>query len=308
MFSIRSIFIFLFATISMAIGCGSHTFSLATGNNDSSFNLFGNMITNILVQSGIPTKIEVSEGSVNNIELLRDNKVDLALVQNDVAFYAENGIEMFKDNPVQNLRGIATLYPLSCHIITLASSTVNSVDDLRGKRISVGGVGRADVANARQILAAYGMTYDDVEVFHFNQKDSFDALKNGQIAATFLTTISPANFITEFAFQNPIRLIPIRDDLIDSLTKIYPYYTRTVMQSGIYPGVEVDVPSVSVKAMLVTTNRMYSDDIYNITRAIFQNSDRFNSVHTSGKTIRKDYARSGMSIQMHTGANRFFNE
>ena len=308
MFSIRSVFIFLIASMIMAAGCGSKDLTLATGNQVSSFQRFGVAIAEILSQSGIPVVAQTTEGSVNNVQLLRDKQVDLAFVQNDVAFYAENGIEMFKDQPVQNLRGIATLYPLSCHIVTLASSQITDIESLRGRKISVGGEGRADVSNARQILDAYGISFEDIEPHHLLQLESIEALRNGEIDAAFFTTVAPAPFLNEFAIQNQIRLIPIEDQVIDTLTKKYPYYTKTIFPAGTYQGIDVDISSVAVRSMLVTTNRLYDDEVYEITRAIFQNTDRLKSVHELGKVIRKDSALSGMSIQIHEGSSQYFNE
>ncbi|MBR1420290.1 MAG: TAXI family TRAP transporter solute-binding subunit [Selenomonadaceae bacterium] len=308
MFSIRSVFIFLIASMIMAAGCGSKDLTLATGNQVSSFHRFGVAIAEILSQSGIPVVAQTTEGSVNNVQLLRDKQVDLALVQNDIAFYAENGIEMFEGDPVTNLRGIATLYPLSCHFVTLASSEINDIESLRGKKVSVGGIGRADITNSRQILDIYGISFDDIEVFNLSQQESLESLKNGEIDAAFITTVAPAGFITEFANQTPIKMLPLSDEQIGNLTTKYPYYTKTVLPSQIYPGIQNEIPTVSVKAMLVATNRLYDDDAYKITETLFTNTDRFISVHPIGKTIKRDSARSGMSIQMHEGANRFFNE
>lgn len=291
-------------------GCGNQNLTLATGNQMSSFQAVGNSIAKIVSQDSKDLDVTAIEsgGSVDNIDLLKDRKVNLALVQNDIAFYAVNGIEMFKGNSIQNLRGIATLYPLTCHMVTLASSGITDFESLRGKRVSIGGAGRADEINIRQILGEYDITYDDFEVFNLLQGEALDALKAGQIDAAFFTTFMPAPFITEFASQNPIRIIPIGDAQITSLTAKYPYYTRIDIPAQSYPGLETGAPTVAVRAMLVSTNQLRDEDAYEIARAIFLNTDRLDSTHDAVKMIKKDSARSGMSIQMQDGAARFFNE
>ena len=103
-------------------------------------------------------------GSVANINMLKEGSIDLAFVQNDIAYYAMHGTEMFEGKQVDGLQGIAALYPETCQFITLDKTGIKSIKDLKGKRVAVGPAGSGAEANARQILEAYGITYDNIEV------------------------------------------------------------------------------------------------------------------------------------------------
>ncbi|MGB9846942.1 MAG: TAXI family TRAP transporter solute-binding subunit, partial [Desulfotomaculales bacterium] len=97
-----------------------------------------------------------------NINMLADGSVDIAFVQNDIAFYAANGTEMFKDKKVAGLKGLAALYPETIQIVTLEKTGIKDLAGLKGKRVAVGAAGSGTEANARQILEAYGITYKDI--------------------------------------------------------------------------------------------------------------------------------------------------
>ena len=157
--------------LSMALfaGCGGSSsnkfINIATGGTAGTYYPIGGAMAEILNKAipGMNASAQSTGATVANINMLKDGSVDLAIVQNDITYYAVNGTEMFKDKKVENLRGIAALYPETCQIITLESTGIKSIADLKGKRVAVGAAGSGAEANARQILEAYGITYDDID-------------------------------------------------------------------------------------------------------------------------------------------------
>lgn len=246
--------------------------------------------------------------SVANINMLRDGAVDLATVQNDITYYAVNGTEMFKDKKVDGLQGIASLYPETCQFVTLQSSGIKSIAELKGKRVAVGAAGSGVEANVRQILAAYGVSYDDIDAQFLSFAEGASALKDGNVDVAVLTAGYPTASVQDIASQNPVRLLPVEDKVADQLIAQYPFYTKTVIPAGSYAGFDEDVPSVSVMAMLVAGPSVNADLGYSITKAIFSNLDRLQSAHAVGKQITKDTAKAGMSLPMNAGAEKYLNE
>ena len=246
--------------------------------------------------------------TVANINMLHDGSVDLAIGQNDITYYAANGLEMFKDKKIDTIRGIATLYPETCQIITLDASGIKSVADLKGKRVAVGAQGSGAEANARQILAAYGITYDDIDEQYLSFSEAASALKDGNVDAAFLTAGYPTAAVQDIASQNPIRVLPVEADKADALIAKYPFYTKVVIPAGTYAGFNEDVPAISVRAMLVCTVNIDDTLGYDITNALFTNLDRIKAAHSVGKLITKEGAMEGMPIQMNAGAEKFFKE
>lgn len=246
--------------------------------------------------------------SVANINMLKDGSIDMAIIQNDITYYAVNGTEMFKDNKVDTLRGIATLYPETCQVVTLASTGIKSIADLKGKRVAVGAAGSGAEANARQILAAYGITYDDIDVQYLSFGESSSALRDGNVDAAFLTAGFPTAAVQDISSQNKIRVLPIEGTQADALMAKYPFYTKTVIPAGTYTGFDEDVPTVSVMAMLVASDKIDDDLGYSIAKALFTNLDRLKEAHSVGKLITKEGAMKGMPIPMNKGAEKFFHE
>src|SRR5690606_17010143 len=149
---------------------------------------------------------------------------------------------------------------------------IKSVDDLRGKRVAIGAPGSGVEANARQVLAAHGITYDDLgkaDFLSFNE--AADQLKNRQIDAAFITAGLPTSAITEVAQTSDIVVVPIASEKIAQLAKDYPFYTEVTIPKGTYNGQDSDMTTAAVMAMLVVPKDLDEDLAYNLTKALFEN-------------------------------------
>ena len=151
-------------TAALLVGCGSESsqkkfLNIATGGTAGTYYPIGGAMAEILNKEipGMNASAQSTGATVANINMLKDNSVDLAIVQNDITYYAVNGTEMFQDKKVDNIRGIASLYPETCQFVTLDKSGIKSIKELKGKRVAVGAAGSGAEANARQILEAYGL-------------------------------------------------------------------------------------------------------------------------------------------------------
>jgi uncharacterized protein len=246
--------------------------------------------------------------SVANINMIRDGKVELALVQNDTAYYALNGTEMFKDKKVDSLRGISTLYNETIQIIVLENSSIKTINDLKGKKVAVGSIGSGTEANARQILETYGITYNDLQPQYLSFGEAANGLKDGNVDAAFVTAGAPTAAIQDIAFQNKVRLLPFEVDKADALIKKYPFYAKQTVKANTYPGQTIDINTVAVKAMLVCPASLDAETVYQMTKAIYANTDRLKAAHKIAEGVSKDNALEGMPIPVHPGADKFFKE
>ena len=192
--------------------------------------------------------------------------------------------------------------------MTLDSSGIKTIADLKGKCVAVGAAGSGAEANARQILQAYGITYDDINVQYLSFGEAASALKDGNVDAAFLTAGYPTASVQDISSQNKIRLLPIDSDKADALIAKYPFYTKTKIPAGTYAGFDEEVPTVSVMSMLVVNDKVDDKLGYEIAKAIFSNLDRLQAAHSVGKLISKENAEKGMSLDMNAGAKKFFEE
>ena len=288
---------------------GKKFLNIGTGGTAGTYYPIGGAIAEVLNKEipGMSASAQSTGASVANINMLGDGEIDLATVQNDIAYYAAHGTEMFKDKKVDGLQGIASLYPETCQFVTLKSSGIKSLAELKGKRVAVGAVGSGVEANVRQILAAYGVTYNDIDAQYLSFAEGASALKDGNVDVAVLTAGYPTASVQDIASQNPVRLLPVEEKVADDLIAQYPFYTKTVIPAGTYAGFDEEVPSVAVMAMLAAGPTVNADLGYSVTKAIFGNLDRLQAAHAVGKQITKDTAKTGMSLPMNAGAERYFD-
>lgn len=301
----------------VAMGCGGgngesgETFvNIATGGTAGTYYPIGGAIAEVLNKDakGVNASAQSTGASVANINMLKDGQVDMAIVQNDITYYAVNGKEMFEEK-VGNLRGIASLYPETCQFVVLEDSGIKSISDLKGKRVAVGAAGSGVEGNVRQILKAYGLTYDDIDEQFLSFAEGATALKDGTVDVACLTAGYPTASVQDVASQKKIRLLPVDDDKADALVKEYPFYTKTVIPKGTYQGFDEDVSAVSVMAILVASDKLSDEAGYEITKAIFGGLDKISAAHSAAKAISKEKALDGMDfITMNGGAQKFLKE
>ena len=289
---------------------GKKFLNIGTGGTAGTYYPIGGAMAEILNKEipGMNASAQSTGASVANVNMLGDGTIDLATVQNDIAYYAAHGTEMFVDKKVDGLKGVASLYPETCQFVTLKSSGIKSLSELKGKRIAVGAVGSGVEANVRQILAAYGISYDDIDAQYLSFAEGASALKDGNVDVAVLTAGYPTASVQDIAAQNPVRLLPVEDKIADDLIAKYPFYTKTVIPAGTYAGFDEAVPSVAVMAMLVAGPTVNEELGYKVTKAIFSHLDRLQAAHAVGKQITRDSVKAGMSLPMHAGAEKYFNE
>jgi len=298
------------------LGCGqqkTYQFSLATGGTTGTYYPLGTAFAKVITEyvDGVEVEARSTGASVANINLIKDGQADLAFVQNDIAYYAYNGVTLdaFKDKPVKNIRGIMALYPEHIQIVTLAGSGINSVADLKGKKVAVGAPGSGVEANAKQILEIYGLTFDDLALAdHVSFKDAVAKLKNNQLDAAFLTAGYPTAAVKELASTKAIKLIPIDDEHAKMLSEKYPFYVQDVIPAGTYEGLNEDVKTVAVKAIMIGRADIPDDIVYKMVKAILDHKDEIAEAHAKGKLIGGQNAVDGMSIPWHPGAEKYFKE
>lgn len=284
--------------------------NIATGGTAGTYYPLGGAIAEVLNKNvpGVNASAQSTGASIANINLLQQGKVDIAFIQNDNAYYAINGIEMFKDKQVKNLYGLATLYPETVQIVTLKDSGVTDLAQLKGKRVAVGAAGSGTEANARQILEAYGLTYEDVEEQYLSFAEASSALKDGNVDVAFVTAGHPTAAIQDIATQNEVVMLSVADDKADALIAKYPFYTKVNIKANTYKNQANDCSAIAVRCMLAVTDAMDAETGYAVTKAIYNNIDRLKAAHSAANVITKESAMDGMSVPVNAGAEKFLKE
>ncbi|EFI41656.1 TRAP transporter solute receptor, TAXI family [Peptoniphilus sp. oral taxon 386 str. F0131] len=293
---------------------GDNTFlSIATGGTGGTYYPLGGALATIINNAniGLQANAQATGASVENIKLIHNGDAEIAFIQNDTSYYAVNGIELFAEDTEKydDLRALACLYPEVVQIVASDSSGIQTIDDLKGKKVAVGAPGSGVEVNARQVLEAHGISYDDLaKVDYLSFAEATDQIKNGQIDATFIVAAIPSSSVTELATTHDVHLVPIAEEVANKLIEKYPYYTYKEVDATEYRNQGDKVPSVVVQAMLVVNQSMSEENAYNITKAMFENLDVLGESHARGKDVSLETALDGMSIEVHPGAQKYYDE
>ncbi len=257
----------------------------------------------------IKITVESSGASVANAKLIGSGDADMAILQNDIASYALQGVKPMFDKPVANIRGITSLYQEHCQIQARKDAKIATVKDLKGKKVCVGPLGSGTEQNALQILEAYGMKFEDfAKVERLTAAEASDYMKDGRIDAAFYSVGVGAAVLVDTAITVDSVIVPVDGTQRDALMKKYPFFTSAVVPKGAYKGVEADIPTVAVMAILVARAEMEEAMAYQITKAIFDNLKDIERAHAKGKELTPATALNGMSVPLHPGAEKFFKE
>ena len=210
-----------------------------------------------------------TNGSVANVELLRQKKADLALLQNDVAYEAQTGSGLFKNRQLKNLQLLGTLFTEPVQILTYDTTRILKLEDLKGKTVAIGAAGSGSEMNARQILWAAGLTYDDLNIQYLPLAEAINGLKEGTIDAAFVTSAMPTPALKELSLQRHLVFLPVAGPVAARLTQKYPFYTTVVVPAGTYANQPQPYSTVAVRCILAATDTFPKEHTKSILESIF---------------------------------------
>ncbi len=255
--------------------------------------------------------VESSAGSIANVQLLKSGEADFALLQNDIAYYAFNGITLdaFAGKPVKNMTGVFSVYPEVVHVVARRAADVRSIRDLKGKRVVLGAPGSGAEQNALQVLKAHGIRETDLRtVQSIARTVAFDQLKAGVVDAVFASTALGSPLIADAMASGKLTLVGIGESGGDALRRSHPFYTIEKIPANTYSGQEHDIASAGVMAILVARSSTPDDLVYSLTKAVFDNLLQFQSAHPAARHFTLHTALSGMALPLHPGAERYFQQ
>ena len=290
-------------------GNGSTMMTMGTGGTAGTYYGYGGILGNqIKTSTGITVNVVSTDGSKANILGIDVGNYQLGTVQSDVMAYAYAGSRSFeKEGKIESFRVIGGLYAEAVQLVTM-DPAIKSVADLRGKKVSIGAAGSGVYFNAVDILGAAGMTEKDIVPQYQSFADSADALKDGKIDAAFIVAGAPTPAIQELCTSTSAYLVPIDGDIAKKLMEGSSFYTEYKIPAETYKGQTTDVTTVTVKATLIVSATASEDNVYNITKAIFDNIDAITAAHAKGAELSLENATSGMAAPFHAGAAKYFKE
>ena len=288
---------------------GATAMTMGTGGTQGTYYAYGGILGNQLKSStGITVNVVSTDGSKANILGIELGNYQLGTVQSDVMAYAVAGSRTFEqEGAIDTFRVIGGLYAEAVQLITM-DPEIKSVADLKGKKVSIGAAGSGVYFNAIDVLGAAGLTEDDIKAQYQSFGDSADALKDGKIDAAFIVAGAPTPAIQELCTSANAYLVPIDGEVADKLMAESPYYTVYEVPAETYKGQTEAIKTVTVKATLIVSASASEEDVYNITKAIFDNAEAITAAHAKGAELSIENATDGMTAPFHAGAAKYFAE
>ena len=307
--------LFVVCIVFSLCACGSsggsgESLTFATGGESGTYYAFGSVLAQY-VSNNTDIKITavVGNGSQANVEDLDSGAVQLGFCQSDVMSYAYSGTNLFAESgAVDSFSVAAALYMEQVQIVT-TNPDIKTVEDLKGKTVSIGALGSGVYFNAVDVLGVYGIDAEkDITPVYQSFGDSAESLKDGKIDAAFIVAGAPTTAITDLSTSKQAYLVSMDAEHIAKLQETSPYYAAATIPAGTYSGMDADTTTVSVLSVVLANNSVSEDDVYNFTKSLFDGAQNNADAHAKYKELDLETATSITSVPYHAGAAKYYKE
>ncbi|MCW8885591.1 MAG: TAXI family TRAP transporter solute-binding subunit [Motiliproteus sp.] len=269
------------------------------------------LVNNQRQHHGIRCSVQSTGGSVDNLQQVRSGELDMGIAQADWLAHAYRGSDRFKASGAdQQLRTLFSLYPEYFTVVTRADSGITKLDQLKGKRVSVGKVGSGQRATLEVLMRLKGWTMDDFsQAMEVNPADQASALCAGKIDVMIYTLGHPNGATKEVTHGCNSRIVEIDDAAVAKMVRDYPYYRWAIIPAGMYPGNERPIRTLGVMATFFSNDQLNEERAYQMVKAVFEQAESFRRLHPAfDALVLQQMVKGPFSAPLHPGAKRYFVE
>ena len=283
-------------------------YSMATASINGTYYPVGNSIARLISKKtkDLVVVAEPTAGSLANIEYLKSGNVDLALIQSDVAWMAFNGSHNFSENKFRELRILASLYSEVIQIVVRADSEIKTIQDLKGRKISVGEHDSGSAASVKLVLEAAGLLPEDYVLVFERFTRATESLGDGYVDAVCYAGGVPADGITRLAAKVPVRLIPVSGDVAAKLVSRYPFFSQETIAANLYKGQDSALATIGLRALLVGTEGLSSEEVLLMLGIIYDNPAVYEQGQVKIEMLLADGLKGIDNAMLHEGSRKFF--
>ncbi|MFC1745348.1 TAXI family TRAP transporter solute-binding subunit [Candidatus Riflebacteria bacterium] len=301
--------LFLILLVCIIQGCGGPSLSITKwsiggGSAGGVYLPLATGISEIIKTNiaGVDFSAKNTGGSVENIRLLKNDKVQLAIVQHDVALHAYKGEENFVGDPFKQLRVVAEMYVEGLQIIARKKSKIKKLKHLRRKKVVLGPDKSGTYVTASRVFDEAGI-FEKIEPVFERLGPALGHLEDGEVDAVCFMSGIPSAAVEKFLKSGKFRLISVPAKVIKRLKKRHPYYSGYSIRKGSYKGVKRLIRTIGIKALLVTTDGMQDGDISTIVKLLQKNRKKLKKVHVLGGEFNTKIKKNAMQLPVHNGVS-----
>jgi hypothetical protein len=310
----------IFAAGPMIVGAEakSYRLNIATATTGGAYYPIGNAMAQIWsknIKEVTRASAQSTAGTPQNVELMMNEEVQIAIGQNGICYYAFYGKGTYEGKPpYKEMRGMFTLYPNVMHWIVRKDAGMKSVADFKGKKFVPGQVASATEINSREMMEAYGLNYmkdqgeTNVTADFLGYNEAVDLLKNAQTDGTHIAGGVPTAAIMDVLSSGAGELISMEEDKIKEIVEKYPWYFPFTIPAGSYPNQDKDVRTLALSNILFTDVRQDEELVYLLTKATYEFHDDLVAAHKATAYTVLENSLNGMTIPLHKGAVKYLKE
>jgi TRAP transporter TAXI family solute receptor len=246
----------------------------------------------------------VTRGAVENPRLVSLGDIEIGLTNADLAFFAYRGQAPYEER--LSILAAGALHPSILHLITRADAGLDSMTQLRGRRVALGPAGGPTVTFASLLLAAYGMSLDDIVPSFLSYSDGFSQLGDGNVDAAFALAGFPAAAVLQIRATRELRFITIEPQVFAAIIDENPYYYTVTVPADVYD-MDTDSTVLAVDNMLVVGAEESAELVFSIVSAIYGHLDELQRTNAIARQINPDQSLR-LPIPLHPGAARYFEQ
>ncbi|MFG6115303.1 TAXI family TRAP transporter solute-binding subunit [Halobacillus sp. MO56] len=291
---------------------GAQSLVFGTGGTSGTYYPIGGALKPIFEESDQVGNVTVEStgASVANIQNIQDGLNQMAIIMSDVGYDAIEGKGQFEGNAV-DVQAVAGMYQNVVQVVALKDSGIESIEDLKGKKVGVGKVGSGVEQSAKKVLEAVDLTYEDLgKVTHTGYADSVQEMKNGNLDAAFFTSGVPNSNITDLMQHTDINFVEIKGDIASKLMEKYPFYKEYTIEAGneAQYNLENKVETVGIQNMIIVSPDLSEDLVYDITKRYYEYLGTEEVAVGALKQLDRDEIAKGLIAPLHPGAKKFYEE
>lgn len=289
--------------------------TIGTGGQTGVYFVVGQSICKLVnrgsADHGIKCTAPSTGGSIANINAIKAGDMQMGVAQSDWQFHAYNGSSQFEGNKFDNIRAVFSVHPEPFNVIARTEANINSLDDLKGKRVNLGNPGSGQRATMDVVMNAKGWTTGDFALAsELKSSEQAQALCDNKLDAIIFTVGHPAGSIQEATTTCDAKLVGISDDpAVQKLVEENPYYSMATVPGGMYNGNPDDKQTFGVRATFVSSTDVDDEVVYQVVKAVFDNFDRFKGLHPAFANLDpEEMISAGLSAPLHPGAEKYYKE
>ena len=284
---------------------------ILTGSQGGAYNRLGSTLGRVLTDQlpQLRVQVEVSDGSVMNLEQIEQSDGELAIAQSDAAYEAySTGTDRSRE-PHTHLRAMARLFPNTVQIAVRQDSAFRRLHDLAGRRVGISDPGKGTASRTmRQVLDSANLPAGALTLEAVAQRDQLSiGLREGRFDAVIAVTAAPAPALLEVSQAIPIRFIGIDAEAIHDIRSRFLFFRPVTIAAGMYPRQTDAIETVGIDTLLICRDTLDEQTVFDLTRAFFESLPQLTSAVPAVRLVDADHAPA-TSIPLHPGAARYYRE